>query len=123
MACRQLASGNGSPTGFAQLFEAIYCTYFVHFATEGRYGLEMFREAERELGECYTRAKAEGRFDTVPGGMAAIQKVLLLRDEQFRTVPSHFLDAAQERFLRYVRSDGDDSPIVSEPDCENSPSL
>lgn len=34
--------------------------------------------------------------------MAAIQKVLLLRDEQFQSVPSHIIDAAHERFLGYV---------------------
>ncbi len=117
MACHQLASGSGSPTVFAQLFEAVYGAYFVHVATLGRTGLDVFREAEKELRECYTRAKAEGRFDKAPESMVAIQKVLLLRDEQFRTVPSHIIDTAEERFLRYVKSDGDDSPIAPDPKC------
>jgi hypothetical protein len=113
MACRMLADGNGSSQILAQLFSAIYGAYFVHLATEGKTGLEMFRNAELALCECGVRAKADGRYKGLPSEMTAIQTVLLLRDEQFQRFPSHVIDAAQLRLLSYIQRPGDDSPIES----------
>ncbi|MDN7701339.1 hypothetical protein R0290_13715 [Burkholderia semiarida] len=113
MAFHTLVNGEGSGSAVAQLFGAVYGAYYVHEATVGRTDLDAFRLAEAALHDCAVRGKAEGKFTTTADGMAAIQKVLIFRDEQLLNLPAYIIADAQARLSEFVVNDSL-SPIVPE---------
>ncbi|UVE65882.1 hypothetical protein L2Y90_01785 [Burkholderia pyrrocinia] len=85
----------------------------------GRTDLDVFRVAEAALHDCAVRGKAEGKFTATADGMVAIQKVLVLHDEQLLNSPSYVIADAQARLSEFVGNDLM-SPIVPErepPPC------
>ncbi|AWY65027.1 hypothetical protein A8H36_07060 [Burkholderia thailandensis] len=113
MAYHTLASREGNGSVVAQLFSAVYGAYFTHEATEGRTDLDWFRVAEAALHDCAVRGKAEGKFTTTADGMIAVQKVLVVRDEQLLNLPSYIIADAQARLAAFLANDLL-SPIVPE---------
>lgn len=120
MACQLLASGGGNSLTLAQLFNTVYCAYFVHTMTEDRSGTDVFRTAEAALKRCVYRAKAGGRFEASPQDLAVIQKALLLVDAQYVNVSSHIIDDAQVRLALFLSGDssGEGSPIPPESESD-----
>lgn len=82
--------------------------------TEGRTGLDLFQAAdEAALHDCVVCGKAEDKFTTMADGMAAIKKVLVLRNEQLLNYPSYVIANAQAELSKFVINDSL-SPIAPE---------
>ncbi|WP_141715789.1 hypothetical protein [Burkholderia ubonensis] len=94
------------------MFHAIYVAYFVHEAIVGRRNLDVFRVADAALHESAARGKASDVWEISDDGSAAIERVLLMHDQQLTNAPVHIIASAQERPDRFLTTD-ELSPIAS----------
>ncbi|WP_143135834.1 hypothetical protein [Burkholderia ubonensis] len=111
LALASLQTGNGSTDAIGKLFHAIYVAYFVHEATVRRRDLDVFRIAEAALHESAARGKASDVWEISDDGRAAIERVLLMHDQQLTNAPVHVISSAQERLDRFLTTD-ELSPIA-----------
>ncbi|WP_143331249.1 hypothetical protein [Burkholderia aenigmatica] len=105
LALSALKSGHGNLDVVGRLFRAIYLAYFVQDMTSRTGDLNDFRTAEAALSQCAARGKHEDMWLLPDDEHSAIEKILLLHDQQLANTPSHTVASAQERIAQFVATE------------------
>lgn len=105
LALTALKSGHGNLDFVGRLFRAIYLAYFVQDMTSRTHDVSDFCAAEATLSKCALRGKREDIWLLSDDEHSAIEKILLLHDQQLVNTPSHTVASAQERISRFLATD------------------
>ncbi|MBN3842011.1 hypothetical protein [Burkholderia sp. Ac-20349] len=82
-----------------------YIAYFVHEETVGRQDLDQFRIAEAAVVECAVAGRKAGTFEIPASGRAAVEHILLMRDQQLASTPAHVVASAHVRLAQFIATE------------------
>lgn len=111
LALAAVCSGQGSDDQISCLLRAVYLAFFMREATRIGGDLELFRQAEDVLDECISRAERGEAWALHDDEHQAIERVLLLHDEQLAAIPQFRYVEAWGKLQRYMAG-GFRSPIM-----------
>ncbi|WP_175817959.1 hypothetical protein [Burkholderia diffusa] len=112
-----IAQGRGNIDLVVCLLKAVYMAFYLHGGTPADADNRAIQRAEAALERCTGSAERGETWTMFDADKAAIERVLLLHDEQLATTPTHrYLDALDK--LNRFALEGLKSPIPPVPQAE-----
>ncbi|WP_080484057.1 hypothetical protein [Burkholderia cenocepacia] len=94
LALAALRSGHGNENQVSCLLKTVYLAFFLRDLTATARDVDQYRRAETVLDRCIKRADEGERWLLLDTEHSAIERVLVVHDEQLAAVPTHrYLDA------------------------------
>ncbi|WP_439896163.1 hypothetical protein [Burkholderia ubonensis] len=117
MALAAVRSGRGGVDQISCLLGVVYLAFFMREATRIGTDVEPFRQAEAVLDQYVSCAERGEVWALKDDEHQAIERVLVLHDEQLEAIPNYRYVEAWERLQRYMVG-GFRSPITKAPCSE-----
>ncbi|KWB49420.1 hypothetical protein WL35_06750 [Burkholderia ubonensis] len=118
LALAAIAQGHGNLDLMVCLLKAVYMAFYLRGKSPAEPDVRAIRRAEAALERCMVRAEGGETWAMLDADKSAIERVLLLHDEQLATTPTHrYLDALDK--LNRFALEGLKSPIPAEPQSES----
>ncbi|WP_082742172.1 hypothetical protein [Burkholderia sp. MSMB1078WGS] len=97
-------AGHGDFDQLCCLIRIVYLAYFMRGATASGADLELYRHAEAALNACIKRIEHDEPCLLLEREQVAVERVLVLHDEQLAAVPKFRYLEAWEQLQRFVAS-------------------
>ncbi|WP_080485785.1 MULTISPECIES: hypothetical protein [Burkholderia cepacia complex] len=92
------------------LLKTIYMAFYLRDKTQRHDDARSFKQAEAAIGRCILRAEDGEEYVILDREKSAIERILILHDEQLATVPKHRYLTAIERLHQFAKTN-EKSPI------------
>ncbi|TDQ93027.1 hypothetical protein C7412_1097 [Paraburkholderia silvatlantica] len=113
LALSVVRAGAGDFEQMSCLLRAVYLAYFMRYETTAGMDPNVYRRAEAVMDHCIGRVERGETWTLESDEVAALERVLVLHDEQLAAVPLHRYQSAWERLQHFITS-GQRSPIPVE---------
>jgi hypothetical protein len=117
LALATTAAGHGNADSMICLLKAVYTAFYLRNDTAESADDLPFQHAEGALERCIARTERGETWTMLGRDKAAIERILVLHDEQLATLPTHRYLAALEKLNRFAL-DRLNSPIPPLPVTE-----
>ncbi|WP_091994104.1 hypothetical protein [Paraburkholderia lycopersici] len=113
LAFATVRAGQGDSEQIINLLRIIYLAFFLREESASGADLDLYRQAEAALDACVERAEVGAEWLLLDPEQTALERLLVVHDEQLSAVPKHRYLAAWDRMQRFITGTGR-SPIPIE---------
>lgn len=114
LALATIRAGRGGTDQIINLLRVIYLAFYLRDETASGVDFDLYRKAEAALDACIERMAQGEKWLLLDHEQTAVERVLIVHDEQLAAVPKHRYLAACDRVQRFVTSEGRSPIPVSE---------
>jgi hypothetical protein len=104
LAFATVRAGRGDSGQIVNVLRVVYLAFFLREQTASGAEIDLYRRAEAALDACIERAVQDERWLLLDHEQKAIERVLVVHDEQLAAVPRHCYLVAWDRLQRFVKS-------------------
>jgi hypothetical protein len=116
LALATVCAGRGDAEKVIHLFRTVYLAFLLRDDITSAADIKLYRNAEAALDACFERGERGGGWLLLDREKGAVERVLVMHDNQLAAVRKHRYLAAWERLQRFV-VDAGHSPIPLEKDA------
>ncbi|RQH00631.1 hypothetical protein [Paraburkholderia dinghuensis] len=104
LALATVRAGHGNPDQLCRLLQVVYLAFYLREETAAGAEIDPYRRAEAALDACIRRVKHHTPCLMLDLELAAVERVVVLHDQQLAGTSKHRYAQAWERLQRFIAS-------------------